>query len=70
MKIKFVQNFRGRETNERYFAIGEEADLDTGENLVERGVAVEVTPKPEPKPVEKASPKPRRKAPAKKEEGK
>ena len=48
MKIKFVQNFRGRETNERYFAIGEVADLDTGADLVKRGIAEEVKP-PAPK---------------------
>lgn len=56
MKIKFVQNFRGRETNERYFAIGEVADLETGANLIERGIAVEVKP-PAPK-------KPRTRKPA------
>lgn len=46
MKVKFLQDFRGRETNEIFYQAGDIADIDPVD-LVKRGICKEVV---EPKP--------------------
>jgi hypothetical protein len=53
MKIKFITDFRGVETKERFYQEGDVVELENGEQLVKDGRAIEVkapAPKPEPKP--------------------
>lgn len=45
MKVKFIRDFRGRETNEMYYQAGSIVDLDPLD-LIERGICVEVKPIP------------------------
>lgn len=48
MKVKFLQDFRGRETNEVFYQAGDIADIDPVD-LVERGICEKVAePKPAP----------------------
>ena len=50
-KVTFVQAYRGYLTNERYFDVGETADIDeaTASVMVERGiVAITATETPQP----------------------
>lgn len=58
MKIKFLSDFRGRETGEQFFKAGDIADLETGAQLVATGRAVEVTEKKIETPVAVVDKKP------------
>ena len=42
MRVKFLTDFRGRETKEQYFRAGDIADLEMGAKLIATGRAVEV----------------------------
>lgn len=59
MKVKFVQDFRGRETGERYFTAGEEWDCEPeqAERLIIDGRAEPVL---EPEPESAPAPEPKR----------
>ncbi len=48
MKVKFLQDFRGRETNEIFYQAGDVVDIDPVD-LVKRGICelVKEAPKPE-----------------------
>lgn len=52
MEIRFLRDFRGELTNERFFRIGERANLSNGEalRLVEEGVCELVTQESKPHP--------------------
>ncbi len=58
MKIQFLVDFRGRETNEQYFKAGEITDLENGAQLVAAGRAVEIVEKRIETPVTVADKKP------------
>lgn len=45
MKVKFIRDFRGRETNEMFYQAGDVVDIDPLD-LIQRGICVEVKPKP------------------------
>ena len=45
MKVKFIRDFRGRETNEMFYETGNIADIEPLD-LVERGIVEIVVPKP------------------------
>ena len=54
MKVRFIHGFRGRETNERYYEAGEEADFEQeladllvrdGRAMLVEDVAQEVKPR-------------------------
>lgn len=49
MKVKFLQDFRGRETNERFYQAGDVVDIDPVD-LVKRGICEKIVePAPEVK---------------------
>lgn len=58
MKIRFLQDYRGKLTGERYFLAGAEAEFadDNARAMLDRGVAEEVSAEP----VEDAPKKPTR----------
>ena len=61
MKIKFLTDFRGRETGERYFMAGEvwECEPEQAELLIESGRAKAVAErKPKPAPIPEPEPEP------------
>lgn len=51
MKIKFIVDFRGRETNEQFYQSGQEVDLEDSiaNRLVQDGRAEVIETKEEPK---------------------
>jgi len=58
MRIKFLTDFRGRETGEQFFKAGELADLETGAQLVATRRAIEIVEKQIETPVTVADKKP------------
>lgn len=53
MNVKFLQDFRGKETNEMFYANGAIVDLpENGAWLAERGIVTTDFVVPEPEPVE------------------
>ena len=63
MKTKFLQDFRGRETNEQFYERGQTVDGDDFAFLVPRGI-VEIIEDEQPAPKE-TTPEPARKGKAK-----
>jgi hypothetical protein len=67
MKIKFLVDYRGRETGENFFRKGEVADLDPegatfliqdGRAVADEGIAKKMVKETAPKPTKPTTPKP------------
>lgn len=60
MRVRFLKDFRGRETGEQFYQIGEEAEIDNPDNLLLNGWVEKVAERKQPatKPEPESKPEP------------